>query len=88
MSSFLSAFLVVANIVFFAYSLYVNAQRVKQTNNRAWLRIPAVFISAYICSVYIFVLLGIIDEAIIGRYFMRWFQLVIAAYLIIEARNG
>lgn len=67
--------------------MYCSARRIRRDNYRAWLRLPAAFISGYICFVYVIAFFGIIPEMDI-RYFMRWFQLVIAAYIVLEARHG
>ena len=80
-------FLIVLNVVFFGWAFYSSAKRIKRDNPRLGLRIPALFISGYICVVYLLVLLRVISETDIPRL-MRWFQLVIAAYIVLEAKNG
>lgn len=80
-------FLIVLNVVFWGWALFSSLRRCIKTNPRLWLRIPAVFISGYICVVYLLVLVHALSETDIP-VLMRWFQLVIAAYIVVEAKNG
>jgi len=80
-------FLIVLNVVFFGWALFSSIRQIKRSNPRLGLRIPALFISGYICTVYLLVLFHVISETDIPRL-MRWFQLVIAAYIVLEAKNG
>lgn len=80
-------FLIVLNVLFFGWAFVTSLQRCKRDNLRLWLRIPAVFISGYICLVYFFVMIHVITESDIPSL-MRWFQLVVAAYIVLEAKNG
>jgi len=83
----MNTFLITANIIFYGLAFYLTARKIRRDNYRMWMRIPAAFLSGYIFLVYSLVILGIIpDESV--RYFMRWFQLVIAAYIILEAKHG
>lgn len=83
----INTFLIVANIIFYGLALYFTARKIRRDNYRMWIRIPAAFISGYIFIVYLLVVFGIIPEAEV-RFFMRWFQLVIASYIILEAKHG
>lgn len=80
----MSTFLIVANIVFFAVAFYINARQVKRTNVRMWLRIPAAFISAYICIVYMLALIGILTS---GGHTL-FYALVPVGYLGVYHRRG
>jgi len=83
----MNTFLITANIIFYGLAFYFTARKIRRDNYRMWMRIPAAFVSGYIFLVYLLVIVGIIPEDNV-RYFMRWFQLVIAAYIMLEARHG
>lgn len=79
--------LILLNVLLFGWAFWETLKRIKRVNVRLWLRVPAAFIAGYIFLVYLLTVLGLIDESNI-RYFMRWFQLVIAAYIVLEAKHG
>lgn len=80
-------FLIVLNVVFFGWAFFSSVKRLRRDNPRLWIRIPALFISGYVCMVYFLVMIHVITESDIPQL-MRWFQLVIAAYIVLEAKNG
>lgn len=83
----MNSFLVVANFIAFGLAFYLTAIRIRRDNARMWIRIPAAFVAGYICFVYLLAIFGVIPDGEV-RHFMRWFQLVIAAYIMLEARHG
>lgn len=79
-------FLVIPNVLLYLWAFIESVKRTKRTNVRRWLRIPAAAISLYICIVYSLVLFDVIQSFDVPAL-MRWFQLVIAGYIIAEAKN-
>lgn len=79
--------LIVANIAIYLWGLYETGRRIKRNSASLWLRIPAAFICGYVALVYIAALTGIISQDEIP-VFMRWFHIVIAGYIILEAKHG
>lgn len=79
--------LILLNAVLFGWALFESVRRVKRTNTRRWLRVPAAFLAGYIFIVYLSAIVGIIPDAEI-RFYMRWLQLVIAGYIVAEAKHG
>jgi len=79
--------LLITNVIMFGWAALASIRKIRRDNVRMWLRIPAAFVAIYICFVYLLASLGIVPQDEI-RFFMRWFQLVIAAYIILEAQHG
>lgn len=79
--------LIVANVVMFSFAFYASLRKFLNEKRTRLFRLPAVFISGYILSVYALNMIGLVEVMDI-RIYMRWFQLVIAAYIMLEARHG
>ena len=75
------------NIIIYSWGFVEVAKRLRRGSPALWLRIPAAFICLYVTSIYVLVLFGVITQFEI-TYYMRWFHLVIASYIILEARHG
>lgn len=79
--------LILANLVMSFGALILTSRRFFTEREMKMFRLPAMFISAYIFSIYLLSVMGIIPESDIRQY-MRWFQLVIAAYIMLETKHG
>ena len=78
--------IIMANVILFGWA-FVETVRKLKNNVRMWLRIPAAFISLYYVIIFVFALLGVIPDVDVKLY-MRWFQMVVAAYIILESKHG
>jgi hypothetical protein len=75
------------NLLVFAVAAWQNLRRIRRGNPHNGLRWVALCISLYIGGIYFLTILGAIPEGEI-RLYMRWFQIPIGMYLILEALYG
>ena len=76
--------LIIANVIVWGVALVISATKIKGVVK--WYSIPAAFISLYIFTIYACSLFGIIPEYEI-RFYLRWFNIVIAAYMILRSKH-
>lgn len=76
--------LIILNIIVWGAALVIATTKIKGVVK--WFSIPAAFISLYIFTIYTCSLLGIIPEYEI-RLYLRWFNIVIAAYMILRSKH-
>jgi uncharacterized integral membrane protein len=75
------------NMLVFAVAAWQNIRRIRKGNTHNGLRWVALVIASYIAVIYLLVIVGVIGDADV-RLYMRWFQLPMGMYLILEAING
>jgi uncharacterized integral membrane protein len=75
------------NVIVFAIAAWQNARRIRAGNARNGIRWVALSFSLYIATIYFLVIIGFIPDTDV-RLYMRWFQIPIGMYLILEAMNG
>lgn len=78
---------IVFNFAAGIFAFWVNVRRVRRSNPRMGMRLAACAISLWITGVYLFVMVGLLNQSGIPPL-LRWTQGAIMLYLIAEGRNG
>jgi hypothetical protein len=79
--------LIYFNAVVYGVACIASLWGLRQANRRRWIRLAGAFIAGYPLTIYLLVVAGYIPDTEV-RLYMRWFQLAIGAYLLLEAKHG
>lgn len=80
--------LILANVACFGWALYETTRKMLWSDYpRKPLRFVASFVSFYFFVIYLLAMVGVIPDIEV-RLFLRWFNVVVALYMILEARHG
>lgn len=74
-------------MILFVIAAWQNLRRMHRGNKRNGLRLAGLVVSLYIALIYLMAVIGAIPDVDI-RLYMRWFQIPLGIYLVIEALNG